>query len=142
MRTDRRANMITALIPQLLPLISGVIDRTIPDENGKAKALQDIEKTLIENASSINLAQIATNQTEAKHKNIFVAGWRPAIGWSCALGIFWLFIGANFAQWGMNMAGVEGEVPTVPSDVLLELTFAMLGMAGLRTFEKIKGVSK
>jgi hypothetical protein len=134
--------MITALIPQLLPLISGVIDRTIPDENGKAKALQDIEKTLIENASSINLAQIATNQTEAKHKNIFVAGWRPAIGWSCALGIFWLFIGANFAQWGMNMAGVEGEVPTVPSDVLLELTFAMLGMAGLRTFEKIKGVSK
>jgi hypothetical protein len=142
MRTDRRANMITALIPQLLPLISGVIDKTIPDENGKAKALQDIEKTLIENASSINLAQIATNQTEAKHKNIFVAGWRPAIGWSCALGIFWLFIGANFAQWGMNMAGVEGEVPTVPSDVLLELTFAMLGMAGLRTFEKIKGVSK
>jgi len=134
--------MITALIPQLLPLISGVIDKTIPDENGKAKALQDIEKTLIENASSINLAQIATNQTEAKHKNIFVAGWRPAIGWSCALGIFWLFIGANFAQWGMNMAGVEGEVPTVPSDVLLELTFAMLGMAGLRTFEKIKGVSK
>lgn len=134
--------MITALIPQLLPLISGVIDRTIPDENGKAKALQDIEKTLIENASSINLAQIATNQTEAKHKNIFVAGWRPAIGWSCALGIFWLFIGANFAQWGMNMAGIEGEVPTVPSDVLLELTFAMLGMAGLRTFEKIKGVSK
>jgi hypothetical protein len=134
--------MITALIPQLLPLISGVIDRTIPDENGKAKALQDIEKTLIENASSINLAQIATNQTEAKHQNIFVAGWRPAIGWSCALGIFWLFIGANFAQWGMNMAGVEGEVPTVPSDVLLELTFAMLGMAGLRTFEKIKGVSK
>jgi hypothetical protein len=142
MRTDRRANMITALIPQLLPLISGVIDKTIPDENGKAKALQDIEKTLIENASSINLAQIATNQTEAKHKNIFVAGWRPAIGWSCALGIFWLFIGANFAQWGMNMAGIEGEVPTVPSDVLLELTFAMLGMAGLRTFEKIKGVSK
>jgi hypothetical protein len=42
----------------------------------------------------------------------------------------------------MNIAGVEGEVPTVPSDVLLELTFAMLGMAGLRTFEKIKGVSK
>ena len=134
--------MITALIPQLLPLISGVIDKTIPDENGKAKALQDIEKTLIDNASNINLAQIATNQTEAKHKNIFVAGWRPAIGWSCALGIFWLFIGANFAQWGMNMAGIEGEVPTVPSDVLLELTFAMLGMAGLRTFEKIKGVSK
>jgi hypothetical protein len=134
--------MITALIPQLLPLISSVIDKTIPDENGKAKALQDIEKTLIDNASNINLAQIATNQTEAKHKNIFVAGWRPAIGWSCALGIFWLFIGANFAQWGMNMAGIEGEVPTVPSDVLLELTFAMLGMAGLRTFEKIKGVSK
>jgi hypothetical protein len=134
--------MITALIPQLLPLISSVIDKTIPDENGKAKALQDIEKTLIDNASNINLAQIATNQTEAQHKNIFVAGWRPAIGWSCALGIFWLFIGANFAQWGMNMAGIEGEVPTVPSDVLLELTFAMLGMAGLRTFEKIKGVSK
>lgn len=134
--------MIQALIPQLLPYVGEVIDRMIPDTEAKEKAKRDIEQNLINNANAINLAQIQTNQMEAQSKHWFTATWRPAIGWSCALGVFWTFIGAPFAQWGMTMAGVVGTVPAVNSDILLELTFAMLGMAGLRTFEKIRGVSK
>jgi hypothetical protein len=134
--------MIQALIPQLLPIISGVLEKTVPDSVTKTRVKGEIEKALVDNANAINLETIKTNQIEAGHKSVFVSGWRPAIGWSCAAGIAWLVVGAPIAQYAMNLAGVAGEVPTIPKDLLLELTFAMLGMAGLRSFEKLKGLTK
>tara|TARA_B110000908_G_scaffold90641_1_gene107679 strand:+ start:195 stop:587 length:393 start_codon:yes stop_codon:yes gene_type:complete len=126
----------------LLPLIGTVIDRVIPDKAGAEKAKQEIERSLIENANKLNLAQIEVNKVEASNSNIFVSGWRPAIGWSCAFGFFWLFIGYPLADWILHLNGVEQELPKIDADVLMELTFGMLGMAGLRTFEKLKGITK
>lgn len=135
--------MIAALIPQLLPYVGEVLDRVVPDTEAKEKAKREIEANLIANANSINLAQIDVNKTEAQHRSVWVSGWRPAIGWSCSLGIAWLFIGHPLATWGAMLAGYSDMVmPTIPTDILLELTFAMLGMAGLRTFEKLKGITK
>lgn len=130
------------LLSALLPKALDIIDDVVPDKDAAAKAKQDIEKKLIDAANATNLAQIEVNKEEARSGNWFAQTWRPAIGWSCALGIFWLFIGQPFAQWIINLAGVDTVVPTVPSDMLLELTFALLGMAGLRTFEKLKGITK
>tara|TARA_R110000803_G_scaffold42144_3_gene90536 strand:+ start:10927 stop:11319 length:393 start_codon:yes stop_codon:yes gene_type:complete len=126
----------------LLPLIGTVIDRVIPDKAGAEKAKQEIERSLIENSNKLNLAQIEVNKVEASNSNIFVSGWRPAIGWSCAFGFFWLFIGYPLADWILHLNGVEQELPKIDADVLMELTFGMLGMAGLRTFEKLKGITK
>lgn len=135
--------MIAALIPQLLPILANVVDKTIPDKAQKSVAMLELEKALVDNADKINLETIKTNQIEAGHKSIWVAGWRPAIGWSCSLGIAWLFIGHPVATWVAQLLGYTGMVmPTIDTEVLLELTLAMLGMAGLRTFEKIKGVTK
>ena len=134
--------MLAALIPQLIPILGMAIDKGVPDNVSKEVLRQEMEKALVDNANSINLETIKTNQIEAASKHWFTASWRPAIGWSCALGIFWLFIGAPMATWVTSMAGVEMQVPTVPTDLLLELTFAMLGMAGLRTFEKMKGLTR
>lgn len=135
--------MIAALIPQLLPILANVVDKTIPDKAQKSVAMLELEKALVDNADKINLETIKTNQIEASHKSIWVAGWRPAIGWSCSLGIAWLFIGHPVATWVAQLLGYTGMVmPTIDTEVLLELTLAMLGMAGLRTFEKIKGVTK
>lgn len=135
--------MIAALIPQLLPYVGEVLDRVVPDTEAKEKAKREIEANLIANANSINLAQIDVNKTEAQHRSVWVSGWRPAIGWSCSLGIAWLFIGHPIATWGAMLAGYSDmAMPTIPTDILLELTFAMLGMAGLRTFEKLKGITK
>ena len=135
--------MIAALIPQLLPILANVVDKTIPDKAQKSVAMLELEKALVDNADKINLETIKTNQIEAGHKSVWVAGWRPAIGWSCSLGIAWLFIGHPVATWVAQLLGYTGMVmPTIDTEVLLELTLAMLGMAGLRTFEKIKGVTK
>ena len=135
--------MIQALIPQLLPILGGVVDKVIPDKVQQGVAKAELEKALIDNANAINLETIKTNQIEASHRSVWVSGWRPAIGWSCSVGIAWLFIGHPIATWIAMLSGHEGMVmPTISTDILLELTFAMLGMAGLRTFEKIKGISK
>jgi len=134
--------MIQALIPQLLPILGGVVDKVIPDKAQQSVAKLELEKALVDNANSINIETIKTNQAEAQHRSVWVAGWRPAIGWSCSAGIAWLFIGHPVASWAAVMMGVTVELPSIPTDILLELTFAMLGMAGLRTFEKLKGVSK
>ena len=135
--------MIAALIPQLLPILGTVVDKVVPDKVQKSVAMQEIEKALVDNANNINLETIKTNQIEAGHKSVWVAGWRPAIGWSCSLGIAWLFIGHPVATSVTQMLGYTDMVmPTIDTEILLELTLAMLGMAGLRTFEKIKGVTK
>jgi hypothetical protein len=130
------------MISAILPLISTVIDRVIPDKNGAEKAKQEIEKTLIDNANQLNLAQVEVNKVEAEHRSVFVAGWRPMIGWSCAIGIFWLFVGHPLVVYIDGLDGTVSPIPTINHDILLELTFAMLGMAGLRTFEKLKGITK
>ena len=134
--------MIQALIPQLLPILGTALDKVIPDNVASETAKKELEKALIDNANSINIETIKTNQAEAQHRSVWVAGWRPAIGWSCSAGIAWLFIGHPVASWAAVMMGATVELPSIPTDILLELTFAMLGMAGLRTFEKLKGVSK
>tara|TARA_R100000900_G_scaffold76222_1_gene59838 strand:+ start:18 stop:410 length:393 start_codon:yes stop_codon:yes gene_type:complete len=130
------------MIQALLPLIGNVIDKVVPDKNANAKAKREIEKSLTDNANKILLAQTEINKVEASHQNLFVAGWRPAIGWSCALGVFWLFIGHPLATWIDHLDGVAQTLPTIDSEILLELVFAMLGIAGLRTLEKIKGLTK
>lgn len=126
----------------LLPLISTVVDRVIPDKNGADKAKQAIEAELIKNATQLNLAQAETNKIEASHRSIFVAGWRPCLGWVAALGFAWMFVIAPLLQWVLLVSGNDLPLPQFQTDVLLELTFAMLGLAGLRTYEKTKGISK
>ena len=126
----------------LLPLISTVVDRVIPDKNGADKAKQAIEAELIKNATQLNLAQAETNKIEASHRSVFVAGWRPCLGWVAALGFAWMFVIAPLLQWVMLVSVNDLPLPQFQTDVLLELTFAMLGLAGLRTYEKTKGISK
>lgn len=130
------------MIQTILPIISTVVDRLIPDTHANAKAKLEIEKALIENATAINMAQSETNKIEAGHKNIFVAGWRPFLGWTAGFGFAWVFVFAPLIQWLLILNNVDVALPTFHTDVLLELTMAMLGLAGLRSFEKLKGLTK
>ena len=130
------------MINVLLPLISTVIDRVVPDKNGANKAKQAIEAELIANATQLNLAQAETNKIEAAHRSVWVAGWRPALGWVSALSFAWIFLLAPITQWVLLLTGNTVVLPVLQSDVLLELTFALLGLAGLRTYEKTKGITK
>jgi len=89
-----------------------------------------------------HLLQAEINRIEASHRSIWVAGWRPFIGWVCGLGLLWAFIGHPLFEWAVALWGLNVTPPEVPSENMMELTMALLGLGGLRTFEKLHGRAK
>lgn len=108
-----------------------VLNKFVPDPDAKIKAEAELRAALF--ALDENQAEI--NQAEASNPNVWVSGWRPAIGWIGAGGLAYQFIARPlFVGLGWS------TLPTLDG-MLFELVFAMLGFGGLRTYEKIKGVS-
>ena len=97
---------------------------------------------------AIDLAQIQVNQTEAQHSSIFVAGWRPAIGWIGAAAMAYQFLLYPLMLWGWTWMQGAGWIPAglqpppvLDSDQLWVILSGILGIAGMRSFEKTKGVA-
>ena len=109
-----------------------IINKFIPDPNQKASA----EQALRDSLQSWDQQQNTVNANEAENPTLFVSGWRPAIGWVGAFGLAYQYLVRPFAYG----AGWH-DLPVLDSS-LMELVMAMLGMAGLRTYEKIQGVAR
>ena len=133
---------LLALIPALVPALGTLIDRLIPDRAAAERAKAEMEAALVKAGNEAAMAQVEVNKIEAGHATVFVAGWRPAIGWVCAAALAWAFIVAPVATWGMAVFGVRETLPAIGTDNLFELVLAMLGLGGLRTFEKMRGVAR
>lgn len=100
----------------------------------------DIEEKKIDQAT--NLAQIEVNKEEAKSSNIFVSGWRPAIGWVCGIALLYASILEPVARFAAKvMFSYSGEFPVIDTELTMQLLFGLLGIAGMRTYEKTKGVA-
>jgi hypothetical protein len=133
---------IPAIVTALLPALGTLVDRLIPDRAAAEKAKAEMEAELIRVGNEAALAQVEVNKVEAAHSSVFVAGWRPSIGWVCAAGLAWAFVVAPVASWALMVLGVKAELPAIQFDHLFELVLAMLGIGGLRTFEKLRGVAR
>ena len=114
-----------------------VISRIWPDPADQAKA----QLALLELAQRGELSQVDVNKVEAASSSLFVAGWRPAIGWVCGAGCAWNWIGLPMASF--VMAAIGHTVAIYPADLgeMMPLLLGMLGIGTLRTVEKIKGVA-
>lgn len=108
-----------------------VLDKFVADPDAKIKAEGELRDALL----AIDAKQADTNTAEASNPNVFVSGWRPAIGWIGAAGLAYHFI-LNPILVGLGWT----SLPAL-DDMLFELIFAMLGFGGLRTYEKLKGVA-
>jgi len=135
------AGPLLALLPTLLPALTEVLDRVVPDQAAASKAKLEMEARLLEAATAQASQQTEINKIEAQHQSLFVSGWRPYIGWVCGMAIAWAFLVAPMLSWLLPVMGVVAVVPPLQTEFLLELVFAMLGLGGLRTFEKLKGVA-
>jgi hypothetical protein len=133
--------MLATLIPALLPVFADLLGRVIPDKAEAARELAKIEASLVEQANQQALAQIDLNKTEAAHGSIFVAGWRPFIGWVCGAGLLWAFIGAPVASWAVTIWAPGMTLPAIQTEGLMALVTALLGLGGMRTFEKMRGLT-
>jgi hypothetical protein len=89
---------------------------------------------------AIDMGQIEVNKAEAQNPNLFVAGWRPFIGWVGGIALAYTYIIAPTAVWIADLNGAVAKLPTIDPGVLFNLILAMLGFGGLRTYEKIKNV--
>ena len=85
--------------------------------------------------------QADVNKVEAGSTSMFVAGWRPFIGWVCGSAFGWHYIGAPLFVWGAAMAGHNVPMPDIPTGDLFTLMLGMLGLGGMRTYEKAQGVA-
>lgn len=124
-----------------LPLVDKLVAR-IPDPAARERATLEMQAELLKAAVTESQGQAEINKNEATHQSLFVAGWRPAIGWACAIGFGWTFVGYPLAAWLVALVGVSVPLPEINSDILMELTFGMLGMGALRSFDKWKGRAK
>lgn len=130
--------MLNVIIPTIAPIIRDVLSSIFPSKE-KASAA---EKKILDALYQFDAQQVSVNKIEAAHPSLFVAGWRPAIGWICALSIAWVFILHPLLSW-LHATGISSiQPPQLHTDYLIELVMAMLGLSGLRSFEKLKGIAR
>lgn len=113
--------------------IGGVIDKFVETPEEKQAARVVMEK-LRQRPSEL---QVELNKIEAGHRTVFVAGWRPFLGWVCGIGLLVPFVANPVLQWATGDPG-----PQMPLQHLMPLVIALLGLGGYRTFEKIQGKTR
>jgi|TARA_R100000750_G_scaffold31102_1_gene19885 hypothetical protein len=137
------SKMIHALLPSLLSIVGDAIGRFLPeDKEARAKAERDIEAQLSAHLATIDLAQLEVSKQEAAHRSIFVAGWRPFIGWSCGSALAWTYIVQPVLSFILAQTGHLVPLPLLDMGQMMPVLMGLLGLGGLRTFEKFKKVSE
>lgn len=130
------------LVSALVGPISSILDKVIPDKDLKEKLSHEIATMAERHAQEQAMAQIEVNKVEAAHNSMFVAGWRPAIGWICALGMAGNFIVIPFANMALELWDTNVVVPMIELETMMPVLMGMLGLGAMRSFEKTKGVSR
>jgi|TARA_X000000950_G_C13864862_1_gene640294 hypothetical protein len=126
------------MIDKLIQPVSAILDKFIVDKDLKIR----LEHELRTEIHKANLAQIEVNKEQAKHSSIFVSGARPAIMWVACFGLFWSYFLAPMLNWIIVVSGSDVPLPQIETEGLLTLTLSLLGLGGMRTYEKMKGVAR
>jgi hypothetical protein len=130
----------------LIPLIGTIVEKVIPDPQAAADAklrvmelAQKGELAVLDADLKLALGQIEVNKAEAT-TDMFRGGWRPAVGWVCVVGLGYQFILQPVLPWLVALFGVQvPPLPAIDNETLMVLLTGMLGLGGLRTFERVKG---
>ena len=131
------------MLQALIGPATEIIGKFIEDKDQKNKLAHEIATLAEKHALEMAKGQMAINAEEAKHRNIFVAGWRPFIGWTCGLALFAHFILFPSADVITAYLGYDAvSYPAFDMDSLMTILLGMLGLGGLRSFEKYKKLTK
>ena len=126
------------MIDKLIEPVSQILDKFIADKDLKLKLQHELNQKL----HKANMAQIEVNKVEAQHRTVFVAGWRPFTGWICASALAYHFIIEPILIFALATQNIQLTLPTFDMGSLLTVLMGMLGLGGLRTYEKTKGITK
>lgn len=131
----------------LIPAVTTLLDKVLPDPQAAADAklkvlelAQKGELAVLDADLKLALGQIEVNKVEAASPDWFRAGWRPATGWICVAGLGYEFLLRPLLPWFVAVAGANvPPLPAIDNEALMVLLTGMLGLGGLRTFERVKG---
>ena len=134
------------MLPALIPLITSVIDKILPDPQAAAEAklralemAQRGELVALDADLKLALGQLEVNKTEAA-TDAYRGGWRPFCGWVCGIGLAYTFLARPLLPWLAAVGGANvPDLPPIDTDTLMLLLTGMLGLGSLRTFERVKG---
>jgi hypothetical protein len=131
------------MLQTLIGPVTGLLDKFVEDKDQKNALAHEIATMAERHAQETKMAQIEVNKAEAQHRSLFVAGWRPFIGWTCGIALAYHFILTPFILFATAFAGFQiPALPTFDMESLMTVLLGMLGLGGLRTFEKTKGLTK
>ena len=140
------------MIDTALRLLEMGVDKIWPDETEAKQAKARLSEMAlkgelqdIQNEFELAKQQILLNAKEAESADIFIAGWRPFIGWVCGGGFAWHFIVRDFTLMFAQIAGADIDpslLPVLDNSELRSMLYALLGLGGIRGYEKMKGVAR
>jgi holin (3TMs family) len=133
------------IIGDAIRAVAGIVSEVIPDADKRDQIKVEMAK-LADQADArefeLMKGQIEVNKEEAKNANLFVAGWRPAIGWIGGAALAWTWILAPFIKFGFDATGhPDLPMPALSPDAIYPIIFGMLGIGAMRTVEKMSGVA-
>ena len=134
--------MVAPIIGALAGPLMGLIDDLFTSDEERAEA----KVKLLEMEQNGELAQIAVNMQEAKSENVFISGWRPAVGWTCTAAFAYAFVLQPFAAFIALVSGMDpallDALPDLDIGSMMPVLLGMLGLGAMRTYEKKSGTNK
>lgn len=123
----------------VMGLVRPVLDKFVVDADKRLEAEQYASKL----AHEVNLGQIEVNKVEADSSSLFVAGWRPYIGWGCGTSFLYATLFEPILRFIATVCfGYTGSYPLIDASLTVDVLVGMLGMAGIRSYDKLKGLAK
>lgn len=134
-------------ITSVFELGKAAIERIWPDPIKRSEEMRKLEEmrqtgdiAILNAHVQLMVKQIEVNMAEAQHKSVFVAGWRPAVGWVCVAILAYNYIGVNLLEWASSVFDWTTSIPPRQSmSELWPVLLGMLGIGGMRSFDKMRG---
>ena len=130
------------MIQALIGPVTGLLDKFIEDKDTKNALAHEISTMAERHAQELAKGQLEVNKVEAASKSMFVAGWGPAVGWVCVLGMASNFIIIPMANFGLAIAESSITIPLIDTSTMMPVLMGMLGLGAMRSVEKVQGVSR
>ena len=130
------------MLQALIGPVAGLLDKFIEDKDTKNALAHEISTMAERHAQELAKGQLEVNKVEAASQSMFVAGWRPALGWVCVLGMASNFIIIPMANFGLALAESGVTIPLIDTSTMMPVLMGMLGLGAMRAVEKVRGVSR
>jgi hypothetical protein len=133
-----------SILKDLISPVTNIIEEVVVDKDKAREIKLEIEKLADKADERYHeelMGQIEVNKIEAQHASIFVAGWRPFIGWTSGVGLAYSFVLAPFIEFAARAAGYTQEMPMPDASQLLTLVLSMLGVGAMRSYDKAHGTA-